>query len=107
MSITFEQCQAARALVGLDQEKLASKAVVPPDDIVDFEKGSRTPSANALAAIRKALEFAGVIFIDEDDAGGPGVRLSKAQKRQGEWSPTGPDGTQTSVGQPRPPKRRK
>jgi hypothetical protein len=37
------------------------------------------------------------------------VRLSKthAQKRQTEWRPTGPNGTQTHVGEPRrPPKRR-
>jgi hypothetical protein len=32
--------------------------------------------ANDLA-VRRALEAAGVIFIDEDDGAGPGVRLRK------------------------------
>jgi len=76
----------------------AGKASLPLTDITEFETG-RTPPANNLAAIRKALESAGVIFIDEDDDGGPGVRLHKTyvQKRQGEWSPKGRNGTPTGV----------
>jgi len=98
MSITPAQCQAARALVGMDQGILAREADVPLNDVVEFETGSRIPPANTLAAIRKALE-AGVTFIDEDDDGGPGVRLHKTyvQKRQGEWSPKGRNGTPTGV----------
>jgi hypothetical protein len=34
-----------------------------------------------LAAIRKALEGAGVGFIEEDGEGGPGVRLRKKSER--------------------------
>jgi len=108
MSIIPAQCRAARALVGMGQGTLAGKAGLPLNDIVEFETG-RTPPANNLAAIRTALESAGVIFIDENDDGGPGVRLSKtyAQKRQPPWSPTGPNGRQTHVPvSSRPPKRR-
>ena len=34
---------------------------------------------STVAALRKALETAGIIFIDEN-GGGPGVRLRKKQK---------------------------
>jgi hypothetical protein len=69
--------RAARALVELDQANLARRAVVSTDTIADFENGSRIPAANALAAIRAALEFGGVIFIDGDE---PGVKLRKRRR---------------------------
>ncbi|RIK94502.1 MAG: transcriptional regulator, partial [Proteobacteria bacterium] len=42
----------------------------------DFEKGRRQPHPNNMAAIKTALEAAGVIFIAEN-GGGAGVRLRK------------------------------
>jgi transcriptional regulator with XRE-family HTH domain len=44
--------------------------------IRDFEKGRRVPGPNNLAAIRAALESAGVELIAEN-GGGAGVRLRK------------------------------
>lgn len=44
--------------------------------IADFEVGRRTPMPRTLAAIRTALEAAGVEFIAEN-GGGAGVRLRK------------------------------
>jgi transcriptional regulator with XRE-family HTH domain len=76
MSILPAQCRAARALVDMSQATLARRAVVPRDAIADFENGSRTLSQDRIAAIRAALEAAGVIFIDENGEG-PGVRLRK------------------------------
>jgi transcriptional regulator with XRE-family HTH domain len=76
MSILSAQCRAARALIDMSQATLARRAVVPHDAIADFENGSRTLSLDNLAAIRAALEAAGVIFIDENGEG-PGVRLRK------------------------------
>jgi transcriptional regulator with XRE-family HTH domain len=46
----------------MDQADLARKAVVSRNVISDFEKGSRTPLANNLAAIKLLLEGAGVEF---------------------------------------------
>ena len=43
----------------------------------NFEAGRSVPVANNLAAMRWALEAAGVEFIEEN-GGGPGVRLRKA-----------------------------
>ena len=47
--------------------------------IVDFERSRRPVSSEAVQAIRKALELAGVEFIDEN-GGGPGVRLCKRHR---------------------------
>jgi hypothetical protein len=44
--------------------------------VVDFERGRRKVSAEAILAMQKALSTAGVEFIDEN-GGGPGVRLRK------------------------------
>jgi len=46
--------------------------------IVDFEKSRRLVAAPSIAAIRAALEAAGVEFIDPN-GGGPGVRLEANQ----------------------------
>jgi hypothetical protein len=51
-------------------------AAVARATINDFERGARTPVRNNLAAIRAALEAAGVEFIAENGSG-PGVRLKK------------------------------
>ena len=47
--------------------------------VVDFERRRRAVSAEAIAAIRAALEFAGVEFIAEN-GGGAGVRLRKRRE---------------------------
>jgi hypothetical protein len=55
--------------------------VVPRDLPADFEAGIRHPNENNLAAIRIALELAGVMFLDDDSEGGIGVRLKKKPTR--------------------------
>jgi transcriptional regulator with XRE-family HTH domain len=74
--ITPAQSRAGRALISCSQGELATMARVARQTIVDFERGARTPYANNLAAIRAALETAGVIFIAEN-GDGAGVRLRK------------------------------
>jgi transcriptional regulator with XRE-family HTH domain len=70
------QCRAARALLNWSQVTLESAASVAKKTIADFEREARQPHARTLAAIRSALEAAGVEFIQEN-GGGAGVRLSK------------------------------
>jgi transcriptional regulator with XRE-family HTH domain len=72
--LTPEQSRAARALIQWSQHELAARSNLGPSTIRDFEKGRRVPTANNLAAIKRALETAGVLFIPEN-GGGPGVRL--------------------------------
>lgn len=73
------QSRAARAFLGWSQSKLAESAGLGLSTIVDCEKERRLVSADALQAIRAALEQAGVQFLaDGDVATGPGVALKLA-----------------------------
>jgi transcriptional regulator with XRE-family HTH domain len=71
------QVRAARALLDWTQPDLAKAAHIALATVKRFERGLRTPIPNNLAAIRLALESAGVKFIDRGKSGGPGVRLIK------------------------------
>lgn len=66
-----EQCRAARAWLGWSQQDLAKKASVGLSTVKDFENDKRTPIANNLHAIQRALEAA-----DMELTGGekPGIR---------------------------------
>lgn len=72
--ITIEQCRAARALLGITQNELATAAQVNKRTLMDFESGKRTPVNATLSVLRNTLEAAGVDFIPEN-GGGAGVRL--------------------------------
>ena len=74
MTIIPSQCKAARALIGWSRKQLAQSALIAERTLVDFERGARNPLSRTLLDIRRALEDAGVIFIDADEEG-PGVRL--------------------------------
>lgn len=76
--LTKEQSRAARALIDWSQIQLASAANLGESTVRDFEKGRRVPSVNNLAAIRAALEAAGVIFINGAE---PGVRLKRVLRQ--------------------------
>lgn len=68
------QCRAARAMLGWSQDRLAEEAEVSKPTIADFEREARTPMLQNLQAMRRALESAGLEFIDEN-GGGVGVRF--------------------------------
>lgn len=74
--MTPAQSRAARGLIDWSQTELASRSNLSESTIRDFEKGRRVPAPNNLAAIQRALEAAGVIFVEENGEG-PGVRLRK------------------------------
>jgi len=79
--LTSRQIRAARALLGWTAENLAKKATLGLATIRRAELAADTTSmtaANAVA-VRRALEAAGVEFIDEN-VGGAGVR--KRQRRR-------------------------
>ena len=84
MSISSAQLRAARALLrwsALDLAK-ASKVGVATIRRVEVMEGEIPVTAANEAALRRALESAGVEFIDEN-GGGPGVRLRKSKRDAG------------------------
>ena len=82
-SLTSAQIRAARALVRWSAEDLAKEAALGLATIRRAENADAETSmtnANDLA-VRRALESAGVEFIDEN-GGGAGVRLKKPLKKR-------------------------
>jgi len=78
--ITPAQCRAARALVDWSQRELATAAHIGLVTVRQFEAG-REARYVTIDAIRRALEEAGVLFVDENGAG-PGVRLRDKTKKK-------------------------
>ena len=79
--ITATQCRAARALLDWSQQELADRARVGIVTVRQLEGGKTQPRRSTLDVIQRALEAAGVEFIDEN-GGGPGVRLRKRQQKK-------------------------
>src|SRR5450759_1261373 len=91
-AITPMQVRAARGLLDWSRDQLATASSVPKRTLVRFEGADGAARPSTLAAIRAALEAAGIEFIAED-GGGPGVRLRKpgAQPSGAERRSVGPE----------------
>lgn len=78
LPISSEQVRAARALIRWEQKDLAdaSDVSLPTIKRLEVQPGSLAAQGRTVDAIRRALETAGVIFVDENGEG-PGVRLRK------------------------------
>ncbi len=81
VALTSELIRAARALLRWEQRHLAeaSSVSLPTVKRLEARPGSLLAHASTVAALTRALEGAGVEFIDEN-GGGPGVRLRNHQK---------------------------
>jgi ribosome-binding protein aMBF1 (putative translation factor) len=81
--LSSAQIRAARALLRWSAADLAKEAALGANTIRRAEvaeEGTSLTAANELA-VRRALEAAGVEFIDEN-GGGPGVRLRKPTRQK-------------------------
>jgi len=80
--ITTGQVKAARALLGWSQADLARRSGISEPTIARLEalKGELGGREGTVGRIRRALETAGVEFIDEN-GGGSGVRLRKRRQK--------------------------
>ena len=85
VALTSELIRAARALLRWEQRQLAkaSSVSLPTIKRLEAKPGPLLAHASTLAALTRALEVAGVEFIDEN-GGGAGVRL---RNRQGPKQP--------------------
>ena len=73
--MTPQQCRMARAGLGLGVRELAELAEVSTNTISRLERGESL-YPRTVEAIRRVLEAAGAVFIEEN-GGGPGVRMAK------------------------------
>jgi transcriptional regulator with XRE-family HTH domain len=74
--MTPAQSRAARGLLQMTQAELAQAAGLGQSTVIDFERERRQVAPASVAAIRAALEQAGVIFV-EPNGEGAGVRLRR------------------------------
>ncbi len=81
--ITAEKIRGARAMLRWSAKQLAEQAGLSWPTIQRMESAQGVPSglSRNLELVQRALEDAGIIFIDEDNEG-PGVRLRKTAKHQ-------------------------
>jgi transcriptional regulator with XRE-family HTH domain len=86
-ALTSAQIKAARALVRWSAEDLAQQSMLSVATIrrAELAKGETAMTAANDLAVRRALEAAGVVFIDEN-GGGPGVRLRQRSSQKGRKS---------------------
>ena len=70
----------ARAALGWSVRELASRAGLAANTVSRYENGTDA-YGETLTKIQRALEDAGIIFIDADEEG-PGVRLKANQAGQ-------------------------
>jgi transcriptional regulator with XRE-family HTH domain len=68
------QVKMARAALGWGVRDLASKAGIAANTVSRYENGADA-LGDTLERIQRALENAGVIFIDQNEESGPGVKL--------------------------------
>lgn len=78
------QIRAARGLLGWRQEDLSKSSGVGTATIRRIEKSQRaiTGYVSTLVRIQAAFEQAGIQFIDDDEAGGFGLRMAKKKRRR-------------------------
>lgn len=87
--ITAAQLRAARALIGIEQRKLAelSGLSVPTIQRMEASEGTIRGNVDSLVKLIDALDAAGIELIGDNaasSAGGRGVRLKTAAAPQGE-----------------------
>jgi hypothetical protein len=81
--LTSQQIRAARALLRWRAQDLARASAVGVATVrrAELSEGETSMTAPNDTAVRRALEAAGVEFIDEN-GGGPGVRLRKRHQKK-------------------------
>jgi hypothetical protein len=84
-SLRSSQIRAARAVLRWTAEDLAREAALGLNTVkrAELAKDETSLTVSNDLALRRTLEAAGVVFIDEDASLGPGVRLRKPHRKSG------------------------
>ena len=77
---TVDQLRAARGLLGWSQSELAIQSGLSLPTVKRLEGGSGRVSDDAQTKVQKAIEAAGIEFLDEN-GGGLGVRYRKPRDK--------------------------
>jgi transcriptional regulator with XRE-family HTH domain len=81
--ITGSQCRAARALVEVSRQLLATLSGVDEDTIARFERKLETPAAEVVSTLQTALEAAGALFLEEGEHGlGVQLKFTRSEARR-------------------------
>lgn len=100
MTMTSNQCLAARMLADVDRDILCELSGVDHEVLAGFEHGRCTPGIPDVAALQLALEALGVEFVPEMNGSGVGVAL-KFNKSQtaaiSAWEGEGGEAAQDSL----------
>jgi transcriptional regulator with XRE-family HTH domain len=81
--ITGSQCRAARALVEVSRQLLATLSGVDEDTIARFERKLETPAAEVVSTLQTALEAAGALFLEEGERGlGVQLKFTRSEARR-------------------------
>jgi transcriptional regulator with XRE-family HTH domain len=81
--ITGSQCRAARALVEVTRQLLATLSGVDEETIARFERKLDTPAEEVILTLQNALEAAGALFIPEGERGlGVQLKFTRSEARR-------------------------
>ena len=75
------QIRMARAALGWGVRELGMKAGISANTVSRFETGGGA-MVETVIHIQTALENAGIVFIPQDENGGPGVRLRQSPPKK-------------------------
>jgi predicted transcriptional regulator len=77
-AMTPEQSRAARGWLGWSQAELARQANVSQRTVQVFEGGQRMPHPNSIAAMRHAIEEAGIRLVFDRTGAAAGILRQEA-----------------------------
>jgi predicted transcriptional regulator len=77
--MTPEQCRAGRGWLGWSQLDLARHAIVSQRTLAALERGEQKPQPNNLAAMRRAIEAAGIRLLFDKDRTAAGILREGAE----------------------------
>jgi DNA-binding transcriptional regulator YiaG len=75
------QCRAARGWLQWTQAELARRANVSEGTVRSFESGQKKPLPNNVAAMRRAVEEAGISLLFDQDGTGTGIVVAETHRR--------------------------